>query len=123
MHNEMSAPRVGLLLPLFGACLAMEMDTTVLHGSGTTNPSKIIWRMMETLEERTYKPVKLTYRAVGSGTGQDEFIGPAGLPDSTSTDYTPCKLCSKLALACFGFSVAFACVAAWYVSGMCDVKC
>jgi hypothetical protein len=46
-----------------------------LHGSGTTNPSKLLWKTMNILNERSKAPLKMTYRAVGSGTGQYEFIG------------------------------------------------
>ena len=48
--------------------------TIEMHGSGTTNPSKYFWKVMDVLEERARTPVRMTYRAVGSGTGQTEFI-------------------------------------------------
>ena len=47
--------------------------TIEMHGSGTTNPSKYFWKVMDVLEERARTPVRMTYRAVGSGTGQTEF--------------------------------------------------
>ena len=47
--------------------------TIEMHGSGTTNPSKFFWKVMDVLEERARTPVRMTYRAVGSGTGQTEF--------------------------------------------------
>jgi len=46
-----------------------------LHGSGTTNPSKFFWEIMSLFEARAKPTVKMTYRAVGSSTGQLEFIG------------------------------------------------
>eukprot|EP00567_Pseudictyota_dubia_P004827 CAMPEP_0197449192 /NCGR_PEP_ID=MMETSP1175-20131217/20314_1 /TAXON_ID=1003142 /ORGANISM="Triceratium dubium, Strain CCMP147" /LENGTH=503 /DNA_ID=CAMNT_0042981225 /DNA_START=37 /DNA_END=1548 /DNA_ORIENTATION=+ len=46
-----------------------------VHGSGTTNPSKCIWMHMQNFMDRAKKPLHLTYRAVGSSTGQKEFIG------------------------------------------------
>lgn len=46
-----------------------------LHGSGTTNPSKFFWEVIAILEARAKKAVRITYRAVGSGAGQTEFIG------------------------------------------------
>jgi phosphate ABC transporter phosphate-binding protein len=46
-----------------------------LDGSGTTNPSKFFWQVMSIFEARAKPGVKMTYRAVGSGTGQYEFIG------------------------------------------------
>lgn len=44
-----------------------------LHGSGTTNPSKFFWWAMDTLEERAGRPVRMTYRSVGSGTGENDW--------------------------------------------------
>jgi ABC-type phosphate transport system substrate-binding protein len=52
-----------------------------LHGSGTTNPSKCFWHIMDQFQDRVKEPVKMTYRAVGSSTGQLEFIG-----DGTTSD-------------------------------------
>ena len=37
-----------------------------LHGSGTTNPSKFFWKVMDLMEERSRTPVTMTYRAVGA---------------------------------------------------------
>jgi ABC-type phosphate transport system substrate-binding protein len=45
-----------------------------LHGSGTTNPSFCYWNVMGELMTRSKVPLRLTYRAVGSTTGQEEFI-------------------------------------------------
>jgi ABC-type phosphate transport system substrate-binding protein len=60
-------------------------EVVQLHGSGTTNPKKFFWKAMDILEERAMVPMTMTYRAVGSGTGQYEFKGLA-----TSTPaYTP----------------------------------
>jgi len=64
------------------ACVAVLASLTVataasvtLDGSGTTNPSKFFWQVMSVFEARAKPAVKMTYRAVGSGTGQYEFIG------------------------------------------------
>lgn len=46
-----------------------------VHGSGTTNPSKCFWNIMSRIQEQSHAFTRLTYRAVGSGTGQIEFIG------------------------------------------------
>ncbi|KAL7518311.1 hypothetical protein ACHAWX_003156 [Stephanocyclus meneghinianus] len=46
-----------------------------LHGSGTTNPSKCFWHILDKLEEQIRVPTRLTYRGVGSGTGISEFLG------------------------------------------------
>ncbi|CAE8596973.1 unnamed protein product [Polarella glacialis] len=76
------------------ACLAVAMLSSFgeaagevnLHGSGTTNPSKFFWNIMETFKARTKVELLMTYRAVGSGTGQKEFVGES--PGYTSlTDF------------------------------------
>ena len=36
-----------------------------LHGSGTTNPSKCLWSIMERFEEKAKEPLHMTYRAIG----------------------------------------------------------
>ena len=41
-------------------------DVFELHGSGTTNPQKFFWKVMDILEERAADPIKLTYRGVGA---------------------------------------------------------
>jgi len=46
-----------------------------IHGSGTTNPSKCFWNIMSKIQDQSHAFTRLTYRAVGSGTGQTEFIG------------------------------------------------
>eukprot|EP00913_Durusdinium_trenchii_P028567 g26793.t2 len=48
-----------------------------LHGSGTTNTKNWFAKAMKVMEERARVPLFLTYRAVGSGTGQKEFVGNA----------------------------------------------
>eukprot|EP00928_Gymnodinium_smaydae_P099740 TRINITY_DN959_c0_g2_i2.p1 TRINITY_DN959_c0_g2~~TRINITY_DN959_c0_g2_i2.p1 ORF type:complete len:489 (+),score=108.85 TRINITY_DN959_c0_g2_i2:48-1514(+) len=52
-----------------------------LDGSGTTNPSKFFWEVMSLFEARARPGVKMSYRAVGSGTGQYEFIGKDNTPN------------------------------------------
>jgi ABC-type phosphate transport system substrate-binding protein len=60
--------------------MASTSDILQLHGSGTTNPSKLLWKVMDELSVRAKIPVRLTYRAVGSSTGVAEFVGEgAGL--------------------------------------------
>lgn len=46
-----------------------------LHGSGTTNPSKCFWLLMDQIMDRAKPLLRMTYRAVGSSTGQHEFLG------------------------------------------------
>ena len=67
---------------LAGALMALTAAEDVgstyvknLHGSGTTNPSKFYWEAISILETRAKLPVRMTYRGVGSSTGQYEFIG------------------------------------------------
>lgn len=50
-----------------------EGPTYSVHGSGTTNPTKCYWHIMEKMRIRSKLPLHLTYRAVGSSTGQVEF--------------------------------------------------
>ncbi|KAL3938425.1 MAG: hypothetical protein SGBAC_006666 [Bacillariaceae sp.] len=54
-------------------------QVTSLHGSGTTNPQKCYWDIMDTLMKQSKLPIRMTYRGVGSSTGQADFIGDAGL--------------------------------------------
>ena len=55
---------------------------TELEGAGTTNPSKYLWKILDTFESQIRGPASLGYRAVGSSTGQKEFTGqsPEYLP-------------------------------------------
>jgi ABC-type phosphate transport system substrate-binding protein len=57
-------------------------DVLEVHGSGTTNPSKCYWNVMDMFEEQTKLPTRMTYRAVGSSTGIKEFIGNTTVPDN-----------------------------------------
>jgi phosphate ABC transporter phosphate-binding protein len=84
-----------------------DHGATMLDGSGTTNPSKFFWQVMSMFEARAKPAVKMTYRAVGSGTGQYEFIGRdngfdpysqdfgSGDIPIGSTDYTDLKTAGK----------------------------
>jgi ABC-type phosphate transport system substrate-binding protein len=55
-----------------------------VHGSGTTNPQRLFWEAMDLLEGRSKLPLTMTYRGVGSGVGQAEFVGDA---NSNFTSY------------------------------------
>jgi len=50
-----------------------ETPTLSIHGSGTTNPSKCYWHVMDLIEARAKLPMHMTYRAIGSSGGQAEF--------------------------------------------------
>ena len=45
-----------------------------MHASGTTNPKRLHWQAMATMEAMMGQPVDLSYRAVGSTTGKAEFL-------------------------------------------------
>lgn len=72
--------------PFYLAIAALAISTNAqvlqLHGSGTTNPSKCYWLLMDQIMDRAKPLMRLTYRAVGSSTGQYEFLGQ----DNTGTD-------------------------------------
>ena len=76
------APPLLLLLLATLSCIHAHEGVLSVHGSGTTNPSKCYWKIMQQIMDRTKGAVRLTYRAVGSSTGQAEFIG-------ADNDYTP----------------------------------
>eukprot|EP00808_Paulinella_micropora_P010182 g72602.t1 len=78
---------------LFVACFAicsLGQSENVLAGSGTTNPSRLIWKQQNLLMDRAFGNIKMSYRAVGSGTGQKEMIdgvtdfGCSEIPMSTT---------------------------------------
>ena len=64
------------------APLATAQSVVSVHGSGTTNPSKCYWHIMDKIMTQAKIPIKMTYRAVGSSTGQAEFVGDEVLPDN-----------------------------------------
>ena len=53
-------------LTILAAAAVVSAQHHELHGSGTTNPSKFFWKVMDLMEERTRTPVTMTYRAVGT---------------------------------------------------------
>jgi len=73
---------------LLGSMIAtMADDVLQVHGSGTTNPSKCYWLIMDQIMDRVKIPLRMTYRAVGSSTGQAEFIGRSN--DTTGANFVP----------------------------------
>jgi ABC-type phosphate transport system substrate-binding protein len=66
------AARTAVWLAGLGCALQVKAETQV-DGSGTTNPSKFFWQIMETMQARAKEEIRLTYRAVGSSNGQREF--------------------------------------------------
>ena len=75
--------RVALFLAssLMAAPSAAQAPVSV-HGSGTTNPSKCYWTIIDQMQIQSKNPIRMTYRAVGSSTGQAEFIGDGILSDN-----------------------------------------
>ena len=69
-----------LLAALASTPTTSAHGVNAIHGSGTTNPSKCYWNVMDKIEEQTKLPTRLTYRAVGSSTGIKEFKGNITLP-------------------------------------------
>ena len=67
------------VIPALIAATAEAHQTLGIHGSGTTNPSKCYWHIMEQMQVQTKRPTQLTYRGVGSSTGQTEFVGEDNL--------------------------------------------
>ena len=59
--------RLFFVLVVLGALGAagVSAQPLELHGSGTTNPSKFFWKVMDLMEERARTPITMTYRAVG----------------------------------------------------------
>lgn len=45
-----------------------------IHGSGTTNPSKCIWNIMNEFMYSSSLPIRMTFRAIGTANGIDEFM-------------------------------------------------
>ncbi|KAL3920075.1 MAG: hypothetical protein SGILL_003445 [Bacillariaceae sp.] len=64
-----------LMASVLAASTASAQEVISVHGSGTTNPSKCYWQIMDQMQTQAKLPVKMTYRGVGSSTGQAEFIG------------------------------------------------
>jgi len=50
-----------------------EKQVLSIHGSGTTNPNKCFWHVMDKMEARSKLPMHMTYRGIGSTDGQTEF--------------------------------------------------
>ena len=106
---------------LFVAGLVVGAGATEysLHGSGTTNPSRLFWTIMDLVEERTKVEAHMTYRAVGSSIGQKEFLGAsngnAALNDFGSGDIpiTASRYASVVAAGRTMMHIPFAREARW----------
>jgi ABC-type phosphate transport system substrate-binding protein len=70
--------------------LSLALESIVqVHGTGTSNPSKCFWHILEEMETQSKIPTKMTYRSTSSGPGQEDFIGNITHPyaDFSSGDY------------------------------------
>jgi len=76
---------IGVALFLASCLMASPssaQEVISVHGSGTTNPSKCYWTIMDQMNIQSKLPIRMTYRAVGSSTGQAEFIGNGTLSEN-----------------------------------------
>lgn len=82
---------LGARAPLAFAAQSVQQTSApysyYLQGSGTTNPSKLIWLAMDKLEEMSGAPLRMTYRSVGSGVGATDWADSDNAGDFASTDY------------------------------------
>eukprot|EP00581_Thalassiosira_minuscula_P009314 CAMPEP_0183702816 /NCGR_PEP_ID=MMETSP0737-20130205/801_1 /TAXON_ID=385413 /ORGANISM="Thalassiosira miniscula, Strain CCMP1093" /LENGTH=199 /DNA_ID=CAMNT_0025929493 /DNA_START=43 /DNA_END=639 /DNA_ORIENTATION=- len=88
MKTNPSIAIIGILLSVvcFGSITAQEQEQhhhIGIHGSGSTSRANCIWLLVSQLQEQIKQPVRLTYRAVGSGTGIKEFLGKGIYNDAT----------------------------------------
>jgi ABC-type phosphate transport system substrate-binding protein len=61
--------------------LSSGVDATIMvHGSGTSNPSRCIWHVMEKIQTHAKNPVRITYRSTSTGPGVTEFLGNITFP-------------------------------------------
>ncbi len=83
-----------LILLLFSALCTFavcQSDESIVqfHGSGTSNPDRCYWHVIEALSSQTKLPSWITYRSTSSGPGQEEFMGNITHPFThfASSDY------------------------------------
>ena len=65
---------------LLALSFATADEVLVVHGSGGTAPINCYWHIMDQIMIQSKNPTRLTFRAVGSSTGQLEFIGNVSHP-------------------------------------------
>merc|ERR1719483_232696 len=70
-YGELDRDRMKSQIAVQGEVQGVQM----LHGAGTTNPSKLFWELLGLVQARAKFALHATYRAVGSSTGQKEFLG------------------------------------------------
>jgi ABC-type phosphate transport system substrate-binding protein len=77
--------KLAVAVASFSAMMAsttMAQNVISIHGSGTTNPSKCYWQIMDQMQVQAKLPVRMTFRGVGSSTGQAEFLGNVSVSDN-----------------------------------------
>ncbi|KNC55071.1 ATP-binding cassette superfamily protein [Thecamonas trahens ATCC 50062] len=74
MSAGMFAAVVAMAVVLASSADGFEELTLTLHGSGTTNPSRLLWLTDSLVTARSKVPIHATYRAVGSSAGRSEFV-------------------------------------------------
>eukprot|EP00560_Eucampia_antarctica_P006558 CAMPEP_0197824842 /NCGR_PEP_ID=MMETSP1437-20131217/2049_1 /TAXON_ID=49252 ORGANISM="Eucampia antarctica, Strain CCMP1452" /NCGR_SAMPLE_ID=MMETSP1437 /ASSEMBLY_ACC=CAM_ASM_001096 /LENGTH=482 /DNA_ID=CAMNT_0043424635 /DNA_START=118 /DNA_END=1563 /DNA_ORIENTATION=+ len=84
---KFSTSSIFAVLALLAVAAKAEPDVITLSGSGTTNPSKCFWKIMDHFRERCRTPLWMSYRAIGSGNGIKEFIGVNNTGDFTYKSY------------------------------------
>mmetsp|Transcript_17896 Transcript_17896/g.50051 ORF Transcript_17896/g.50051 Transcript_17896/m.50051 type:complete len:495 (+) Transcript_17896:163-1647(+) len=61
---------------------ARAQEIYQVHGSGTSNPAPLLWNVMDTMQTRAKPAAVLTYRSVGSGSGQIDLATSADVSKS-----------------------------------------
>jgi ABC-type phosphate transport system substrate-binding protein len=77
-----AAAATSLLVAYSSMSTVLGQEIIPVHGSGTTNPSKCYWQIMDQMQAQAKLPIKMTYRGVGSSTGQAEFVGNGSVSDN-----------------------------------------
>eukprot|EP00934_Nitzschia_sp_Nitz4_P003982 Nitzschia sp. Nitz4//scaffold216_size36101//28990//30714//NITZ4_007785-RA/size36101-snap-gene-0.19-mRNA-1//-1//CDS//3329542206//3972//frame0 len=61
---------------------ASQFPFVQVHGSGTSNPARCFWHVLEEMQVQSKIPTKLTYRSTASGNGISDFIGNITTPNN-----------------------------------------
>ena len=71
--NRRTNPFASIALVLVMEGIIASVSAFQLHGSGTTNPSKCYWDVMDAMRSQSSEPIYLSYRSVGSKLGMEVF--------------------------------------------------
>lgn len=83
-HQPLQGTGDAVFLTRYPLSLVSNCTTSLSNGIFRLNKPQCFWHIMEKLEEQIKIPTRLTYRAVGSGTGQKEFLGKVLDPEDVS---------------------------------------